>query len=223
MGPDLLRADLAELYPQFGLRMAHAGLALVAPTDAELLELAAIAAEPGGVVEPGREGELLAWPRLDEVGADGMARHVLEEGWRARVRPSPARWHAPFAVLDGGRVVGHATLARRQGTEAGTVSTTSWLARTEQGRGRGRRVRLMLLELAFAHLGATRAVSAAAPGDAASIRVSQRCGYTETGRGPGDDGREALRSAVTPGAWRRRRLRDVVVDGVEPFLAAITA
>ena len=123
MGPDLLRADLAELYPQFGLRVAHAGLALVAPTDAELLELAAIAAELGGVVEPGREGELLAWPLLDEVGAAGMARHVLEHGWRLRESPTSARWRAPFAVLDGGRAVGHAVLARQGDAGPGTVST----------------------------------------------------------------------------------------------------
>jgi RimJ/RimL family protein N-acetyltransferase len=221
VGPDLLRADLAELYPQFGLRVAHAGLALVAPTDAELLELAAIAAEPGGVVEPGREGELLLWPVLEEVGADAMARHVLEAGWRMRVHPTPASWRLPFAVLDGGRVVGHASLGLEH-AQAGTVSTTSWLARADQGRGLGRRVRLMLLELGFAHLGAARAVTAAAVGNDAAIRVAQRCGYREVDRGRGTDGVEEVHFALTPAAWRRRRLRDVVVEGVEPFLAAIT-
>lgn len=222
MGPDLLRADLAELYPQFGLRVAHAGLALVAPTDAELLELAAIAAEPGGVVEPGREGELLAWPLLDEVGAAGMARHVLEHGWRLRESPTSARWRAPFAVLDGGRAVGHAVLARQGDAGPGTVSTASWLARADQGRGLGRRVRLMLLELAFAHLGATRARTAAAEGNVASRAVTRRCGYRETGRATGADGVVEVLAEITPGAWRRRRLDDVVVEGVEPFLATIT-
>lgn len=221
MGPDMLRADLAVLYPQFGLRVAHAGLELVAPTDAELLELAAIAAEPGGVVEPGREGELLGWPGVGDVGPDAAARRVLEHGWRLRETPTPSRWRVPFAVLDGGRTVGHAVLAHETGSADGTVTTASWLARAEQGRGLGRRVRLLLLELAFAHLGATRATTSAAEGNAASRSVSRRCGYRETGRSTGADGIVEVHAEITSGAWRRRRLPDVTVDGVEPFLAAV--
>ncbi len=216
--PGLLRDDLAALYPQFGLRVAHAGLVLAGPTDVELLELAAIVAEPGGVVEPGREPELLGWP--DTTG-DDAARRFLERSWRLREAPTPPRWRAPLAVLEGGRALGMAVLAHEHDDPAGTVRTSSWLARAEQGRGLGRRVRLLLLELAFAHLGAVRAVTVAAEGNSASRRVGERCGYRETHRGTGGHGVVEIHAAVTPGAWRRRRLDDVVVDGVGPFLAAV--
>jgi RimJ/RimL family protein N-acetyltransferase len=207
---DLVRDDLAALYPWFGIRVSHAGLVLEPPTDAELLELAAVVAEPGGVLAPGQE-HFLTRP----TGDAAAARTFLEHSWGLRRFPTAGAWRVPFAVLDGGRVVGHATL-----DDAGTpqvMSTTAFLARSEQGRGIGRRVRLMLLELAFAHLGAERAVTAAAQDNAASLRVSRRCGYRETHRGVHRDGTPEVHLAVTPGAWRTRRLSDVVVDGVGPF------
>ena len=218
MDADLLRSDLAALYPQFGLRVAHAGTVLVAPTDEELLELAEIVAEPGGIVGPGREGELLGWP--SDTGGPA-ARRFLEWAWRLREAPTPARWRAPLAVLDGGRALGLAVLAHELDDTAGTVRTSSWLARADQGRGLGRRVRLMALELAFAHLGAARAVTGAAEGNAASRRVSQRCGYRETHRATGADGVVEVHAAVTAAAWRRRRLPDVDVEGVDAFLDAV--
>jgi RimJ/RimL family protein N-acetyltransferase len=214
----LLRDDLAALYPQFGVRVAHAGLVLAGPTDAELFELAAIVAEPGGIVEPGREPELLAWPATT---GDDAARRFLEHAWRLREAPTPVRWRMPLAVLEGGRALGLVVLAHEHDDPAGTVRTSSWLARAEQGRGLGRRVRLLLLELAFGHLGAVRAVTGAAESNAASRRVSARCGYRETHRASGAHGVVEVHAAVTPGAWRRRRLDDVVVDGAGPLLDAI--
>ncbi|MEJ2890027.1 GNAT family N-acetyltransferase [Actinomycetospora aeridis] len=218
MDADLLRADLAALYPQFGLRVAHRGTVLLVPTDEELLELAEIVAEPGGVVEPGRAGELMGWP--EDEGAVA-ARRFVEWAWRLREAPTPTRWRAPFAVLDGGRVLGLAVLAHELDDPAGTARTSSWLARAEQGRGLGRRVRLMLLELAFGPLGMTRAVTAAAVGNEASRAVSAACGYRETHRATGSDGVVEVHAAVTPGAWRKKRLRDVDVEGAEAFLDAI--
>ena len=216
--PGLLRDDLAALYPQFGVTVAHAGLVLAPPTDVELLELAAIVAEPGGIVEPGREPELLGWPV--EHG-DGAARRFLEWAWRLREVPTAGRWRVPLAVIEGGRTVGLVVLAHEIDHPAGTVHTSSWLARADQGRGLGRRVRLMLLELAFGHLGAVRAVTGAAAGNVASLRVSTRLGYRETHRETGSGGVVEVHLAVTPGAWRRRRLDDVVVEGLDGFLAAV--
>lgn len=210
----VLHDDLAAIYPQFGLQVAHAGLVLVPPTDVELLELVPVVGEPGGIVEPGREGAFLGWDGPDPVD------HFLRAHWRLRERPTPGQWRAPFAVVHGGRAIGMVMLAHDAGTEPRTVSTWSWLARAEQGHGLGRRARLMLLQLAFAHLGAIRATTSANEHNAASRRVSQRCGYRETHRGHDAFGVE-VHAAVTPAAWRGRRLPDVVVDGVEPFLAAI--
>ncbi len=217
--PGLLRDDLAALYPQFGVTVAHAGLLLAPPTDVELLELAAVVAEPGGIVEPGREPELLGWPAEQGPAA---ARRFLEGAWRQREVPTASRWRMPLTVIEGGRALGLAVLAHEYDDPAGTVRTSSWLARAEQGRGLGRRVRLMVLELAFAHLGAVRAVTGATLGNAASLRVSDRLGYRETHRACGAHGGIVeVHLAVTAGVWRRRRLTDVVVDGAGTFLDAI--
>lgn len=218
MDAELLRADLAVLYPQYGLRVAHRGTVLVAPTDEELLELAEIVGEPGGIVEPGRAGELMGWPEDEGAAA---ARRFLEWAWRLREAPSAARWRAPLAVLDGGRAIGLAVLAHELDDPAGTVRTSSWLARAEQGRGLGRRVRLMLLELAFGGIGATRAVTGAAEGNAASRAVTARLGYRETHRETGADGVVEVHAAVTAAVWRRKRPGDVDVQGVDAFRAAI--
>lgn len=148
--PGLLRDDLAALYPQFGVTVAHAGLVLAPPTDVELLELAAIVGEPGGIVEPGREPELLGWPA--EQGAVA-ARRFLEHAWRLREVPTASRWRMPLTVIEGGRALGQVVLAHEYDDPTGTVRTSSWLARAEQGRGLGRRVRLMVLELAFSTSG----------------------------------------------------------------------
>jgi RimJ/RimL family protein N-acetyltransferase len=217
--PGLLRDDLAALYPQFGVTVARAGLVLAPPTDVELLELAAIVAEPGGIVEPGREPELLGWPAGHGPAA---ARRFLEQAWRLREVPTASRWRMPLTVIEGGRALGLVVLAHEYDDPAGTLRTSSWLARAEQGRGLGRHVRLMVLELAFGHLGAVRAVTDAAAGNVASLRVSARLGYRETHRATGPGGVVQIHLAVTPGVWRRRRLPDVVVDRAGAFLDAVT-
>lgn len=211
----MLRADLAAVFPQFGLRLAHAGLVLVPPTDVELFELAAIVGEPGGVLEAGEE-HFVTWPTGDADAVEAF----LRWHWSLRARPASG-WLVPFAVLVGGRAVGVVVLAAPRWSAERVVETRAWLARADQGQGLGRRARLMLLELAFAHLGAARAVTAAAVDNAASRRVSARLGYRETGESRGVDGVTEVHAAITPGAWRRRRLTDVDVDGVEPFLDAL--
>ena len=47
--PGLLRDDLAALYPQFGVTVAHAGLLLAPPTDPEPADA------PGDTHDPGDE------------------------------------------------------------------------------------------------------------------------------------------------------------------------
>lgn len=217
MDDDRTRADLATIYPQFGLRIAHAGLVLLPPTDPDLLELADVVAEPGAVLGPDQEGFLRWDPGTGDDAVDAFLHHF----WDLRRRPGPDAWRAAFVVLAEGRAVGMTEMGASRWSADRTVGTGSWLARAEQGRGVGTRVRLMLLELAFAHLGADRATSVAHEGNAASRRVSTRCGYRETGRGTDPRGAPEVHLAVTPRAWRRRRLADVVVDGVDELRAAL--
>jgi RimJ/RimL family protein N-acetyltransferase len=213
---EMLRADLAAVYPQFGIRLAHAGLVLVPPTDVELFELAAIIGEPGGVLDDGEE-HFLTWPTGNADAVDAFLRFQ----WSLRVRPSAAGWVLPFAVVSGGRAVGIVGLGAPRWPGERVVDTRAWIARSDQGHGLGRRARAMLLELAFAHLGASRAVTAAVRDNAASRRVSARLGYREGEEVRGPDGVVEVHASLTPSAWRRKRLPDVDVDGVEPFLAAL--
>ena len=64
-------------------------------------------------------------------------------------------------------------------------------------------------------------MTAASRDNAASRAVSKRLGYRETEEIRGADGVLEVHASLTPAAWRRRRLPDVDVDGVEPFLAAL--
>lgn len=210
------RAELAATWPQLGLRITHGELVLAPPTDDELRELAAIVGRPGGIVGQG-QAHFVTWPTGDAAAVDAF--------WRfhraLRVRPDPQRWLVPFAVLDRGRPVGVVALDADRFTADRTVGTRAWFARAEQGRGLGRRTRLMLLELAFAHLGAWRATTVATADNAASRRVTEGLGYEETDRVPLDDGVVEVHYALTADAWRPRRLPDVRVEGVAAFLAAL--
>jgi RimJ/RimL family protein N-acetyltransferase len=63
------------------------------------------------------------------------------------------------------------------------VGTGSWLGRRFQGRGVGTEMRTAVLELAFRGLGAERARSGAVDENIASLRVAEKLGYREIGRG----------------------------------------
>jgi RimJ/RimL family protein N-acetyltransferase len=209
------RAALAARYPQFGLRVAHRDLALVPPGDGELRALAAVVGTPGGIVTAD-EAHYVTWP----TGTPDAAAAFLDFHRRLRVAPTPERWLVPFAVLDGGRAVGVVVLESAAWPAQRTVGTRAWLARSHQGRGLGRRARLMLLEVAFAHLEARAAVTTAAEDNHASRRITERLGYRETGRGRGDDGVEEIHYRLARDA-HRERLDGTEVDGVTPFRAAI--
>lgn len=94
---------------------------------------------------------------------------------------SPQGWRLPFAVLEGDDCVGLQDIAAVAFGERRTVETGSWLGRAHQGRGLGTEMRAAVLHLAFDHLGARRAESAAFEDNEASIRVSRRLGYSPDG------------------------------------------
>ena len=64
-----------------------------------------------------------------------------------------------------------------------TVGTGSWLGQRFQGGGVGTEMRTAVLELAFRGLGAEVARSGAVDGNFASLRISEKLGYREIGRG----------------------------------------
>jgi RimJ/RimL family protein N-acetyltransferase len=110
-----------------------------------------------------------------------LGRGTLQYHWRTRAALGPEKWTLHFLVRLDGRVIGVQSLT---GTDFGItreVSTGSWIGMRYQGQGYGTEMRAAVLGLAFDHLGARTARSAAFPDNPASLAVSRRLGYREDG------------------------------------------
>jgi RimJ/RimL family protein N-acetyltransferase len=161
-------ADLRVHTPRLELRLA---------TRAELRELAAVAQR--GIHPPEEMPFAVAWTdRIHEP--DAVDRFVAFHeshvaGWRAD------GWQLELVAFHGGRPIGVQSLVGKDYPETRTVSTGSWLGREWQGRGLGTEMRQAVLQLAFEELGAEAARSGAMAGNEASLAVSRKLGYVETG------------------------------------------
>jgi RimJ/RimL family protein N-acetyltransferase len=98
-----------------------------------------------------------------------------------------------------------------------TVSTGSFLGLPHQGRGIGKEMRAAVLHLAFAGLGAERAVTEAFTDTVASQRVTESLGYRPNGTdvvprrvGTGVGQRYVLDRAT----WEARRRDDIELEGL---------
>jgi len=167
---------LIDHWPLVGLRLTAGPLELRLPTDAELSELADLAAQ--GMHEPGRMPFLVSWPSLPPRE---RARALVQRHWQHRAGWSPDAWSLDLAVFADGRVVGEQEISARDFSVVREVSTFSWLGVRHHGKGIGTRMRAAALHLAFAGLDATDAVSAAFADNAPSLRVSEKLGYQPDG------------------------------------------
>jgi RimJ/RimL family protein N-acetyltransferase len=94
-------AGMTDWWPLFDLRLRTPRLELRLPTDADLDELASLAAT--GVHDP----ELMpfAFPWTDVSPAE-RARSVLQYHWSRRADWTPERWSLELAIVRDGVVVG---------------------------------------------------------------------------------------------------------------------
>ena len=83
-------------------------------------------------------------------------------------------------LLDG-QVIGCQGVAAKHFPVTRTGETGSWLGREFQGRGLGTAMRQAFCELLFDHLGFEEITSAAFVDNPASLGVSRKVGYAETG------------------------------------------
>ncbi|HEU4566781.1 MAG TPA: GNAT family protein, partial [Marmoricola sp.] len=142
----------------------------------------------------------------------------LQAIWRGRGRVEPDFWRLYFAVLVDGRPVGMQDLVGAGFSTFGTVSSFSWLAADQRGRGLGREMRAAILHLAFDGLGAREATSEAFVDNRASNAISQRLGYEPDGSDWATrQGEAALlhRWRLTRGRWEKHRRSDIELHGVE--------
>jgi len=210
-------AGMTDWWPLFDLRLRTPTLELRLPTDADLEELASLAAT--GVHDP--ESMPFAFPWTDAPPAE-RARSVLQYHWSRRADWAPERWSLELAIVRDGMVVGTQGVGARDFAVVREVHTGSWLGQAFQGQGIGTEMRAAVLHFAFAGLGAQYARSEAFTDNPASIVVSRKLSYA-------DDGIElhARRgaAAVTQRfrldrqTWQATRTVPVTIEGLEPCLS----
>jgi RimJ/RimL family protein N-acetyltransferase len=170
---DRRRLFLRPPHPLTRIRLRTPRLELRLATVAELRELARVAA--AGIHDPDFMPFQLAW-------TDGLTEQSFLEWHLAALHDwRPYDWRLELIAFHEGRPIGSQALAGKQFGSTGRASTGSWLGRAWQGRGLGTEMRGALLALLFDGLGGREAASGAIVGNDASLGVSRKLGYVETG------------------------------------------
>lgn len=192
---------------------------------------AALLAEAERVVADG--GHDQAWPHympnlhigvLRDTVAE-TARQELNWVWSRRAAFGPDDWSLIFAVVLDGEVIGMQDIHATEFPVTRTINSGSFLRADMRGRGLGVRMRALVLELAFGHLGAKLAKSGYMSGNDASRRVSEQFGYEPDGFGGPyvyeGEAYEDFAVRLTAERWAAHRpdwLDDLQITGLEPCL-----
>ena len=141
--------------------------------DAGLLELA-----HEGIHDPSWTPFLQPWT---DAPAAELGPNTMRFFWSQRASLTPERWSINFLIRVDGRVVGTQGFAAGHFATIREVVSGSWLGQVHQGQGFGAEMRAAVLMLAFDHLDARTARSEAFVDNPASLRVSEKLGYTADG------------------------------------------
>ncbi|PWH07298.1 N-acetyltransferase [Brachybacterium endophyticum] len=209
---------LEELHPPFALRVRSGALTMRMLRDEDMPEYAALLRRPVFAVPDAPH--VFPWYARDE---EERVREALRFQWRLRSELHPEKWTLPFGIWVDGRLVGCQDLGATAFAVRRVVTSGSWLTLDQQGRGYGSLMRRTVLALAFDHLGAVRAESAAVVGNARSYGVSHACGYEHNGTEVIEQAGRAIehqRFVVTPATFRRGDA-EVQVEGLTPALRSL--
>jgi len=146
---------------------------------------------------------------------------TVEYHLRNREEWRPEKWTLALCVFLDGRPIGGQDLRGEEFASRREFETGSWLGREYQGRGLGTEMREAVLDLGFAGLGASAAISGAFDFNKASLRVSEKLGYEpsdETTFAPRGEPQRELVVRLSRAEWERRRHPPVEIDGLEPCL-----
>lgn len=208
-------------YPLLDLRISTPRLELRAATDELLDQLADVVRAGEAQAEPAPYDDPMS---LYEPDPDVRLARWLQAIWRGRGRVEPDFWRLYFAVLVDGRPVGMQDLVGAGFSTFGTVTSFSWLAAGQRGRGLGQEMRAAILHLAFAGLGAREAASEAFVDNGPSNAVSQKLGYEANG----SDWATRQGQPVLLRRWRltrerceERRRDDIELHGVQVCRAVL--
>ncbi|MFE5710142.1 GNAT family N-acetyltransferase [Streptomyces sp. NPDC056501] len=200
-------------WPITELELSTPDLVLRLPSDAELDELAQVAAE--GVVPDGAVFFPQPWASAPPAE---RARSVVQNHWWARGDWSRDNWRLLLAVFHDGQVIGQQNLSARDFATTGEARTGFWLGRRFQGQGYGTQMRAAALALAFDGLDAARVTSTAFADNASSRGVSRKFGYQPNGvHRIAVEGRpfDAYEEVIASADWQAHdRLVPVAVTGL---------
>jgi RimJ/RimL family protein N-acetyltransferase len=213
--------SLERDWPLFGLRIETPRLSMTYPRDEDLGALNLVAAE--GIHDRALMPFDIPWT---DAPPEERPRNSLQYWWGLRAGWRPRDWHLVVVVRVDGHVVGAQDLLATDFAVRREVTTGSWLGQAYQGRGIGKEMRAAMLHLAFAGLGADRAVSAAFETNAASLGVSRALGYVDNGvdiKAPRGVPMRQIRLLLTRQAWEQNRRQDIQIQDLEPCLAMFGA
>lgn len=165
-----------DRWPLFNLRVRTPDLELRLPDQAEIAELADLAAR--GVHGPGERPFFAAW---GDGSPEALGRTVLQRYWAALGGWQSDGWTLDLAAFLNGRPVGVQSM---RGDDYGVlreIRSWSWLGIGHHGRGLGTQMRAGMLHLAFEGLGCESATSTSFLDNHASRGVTRKLGYREDG------------------------------------------
>lgn len=204
------------IWPLFGIEVRTPRVVLRYADDVLATELALLAAR--GIHDPAHMPFSVPW--TDAAPRD-LERGSLQYYWDRRAATSPQAFDLLLAIIADGTVIGGTSIHAIEFAVLRQVSTGSWLGLPHQGKGYGRELREATLHLAFAGLGAVRAVSGAFVDNERSNRVSRRLGYRENGtRWMSRRGEPAqlVDYVLERDDWERIRRDDITIHGLDDCL-----
>ncbi len=205
---------LNDIWPMYALSISTPRLILRLPTEAELGELARLAA--AGVHAPGERPFLTPWT---EGSAMDRAQTVLRWHWGGLAEWAPDSWGLGLGVFTTeGTLLGKVSLRANDFAVVREVTTSSWLGLPFHGAGYGTEARIGLLSLAFDHLDAVAARTEVFQDNHSSQGVSRKLGYEPDGISRDARGTEVLvsdRLRLTAEKWRASEHPAVEVAGLD--------
>jgi RimJ/RimL family protein N-acetyltransferase len=208
--------DLVDIFPAFGIRIECGPVRLRAIRESDVPRISELAA--AGIHAEGAQPFLMPWNLSETQPLDSLRFYYRE--WAAF---TPECWRLLMAVERDGVVVGAQDLKTDDFPILRTGETGSWLGLAHQGRGTGTLMRQAILAFAFDHLGAIEMRSTAWVDNPSSHRVSEKCGYVVDGSTwkVRENARVRQDDLVVTRATFVPPPHDVVVTGLDPFLAAV--
>lgn len=205
--------SLVDWWPLFGLRIESDGLVLRTVRDEDLP--AHLEAMNEGIHSSAGTNPF-GPNRWSSAPAEDIARNAMQDIWRNRAETDRDRWTIQLGIWEHctsdderwptGRLVGNIVIRAAGFPVTRTVDTGSWIARSAQGRGLGRRARAMALALAVDDLGAQHATTECAAWNQGSRRVTESLGYEPQGSSVQDwsgEPVEVLAYRLEPGRFVR--------------------